>query len=92
MKKLTKLTWIFTLIIGTAFAQQERGINGSENWLDGWAEFRPKAIDYGEPNQILVGDITEDTTLSKRNTYLLSGNVYVTNNCLLYTSPSPRDA
>lgn len=87
MKNLTKITWLLILIVSTTFAQGERGIEGTENWLDNWTEFRPKAVDYGEANQILVGDITENTTLSKRNVYLLTGNVFVTNNATLTIEP-----
>jgi len=87
MKKITITIIILVIsIISTAFAQQQ-GIKGFNNWLDNWTEFTPKSIDYNEPNQMLFGDITEDTKLYKRNTYLLSGNVFITNNAVLTIEP-----
>jgi len=71
----------------TLFGQQEKGIIGTTNWLHNWTEFNPKTIDYGEPTQILAGNITEDTKLLKRNIYLLSGSVFVTNNATLTIEP-----
>jgi hypothetical protein len=67
----------------TANAQQEKGIMGSANWLNNWTEFRPAKTEYNETNQILYGKITTNTTLYKKNTYLLQGPVYVTNNAVL---------
>lgn len=87
MKKITQIALIFLLVIGNSFAQQEKGIVGINNWLSNWTEFKPNQKDYGEPNQILTGDITEDITLSKRYVYLLLGSVFVTNNATLTIEP-----
>lgn len=87
MKNATQMVMIFLLLIGNVFAQQEKGIVGTENWLHNWTEFKPSLADYGEPNQILAGNITEDTKLLKRNVYLLMGNVFVTNNATLTIEP-----
>ncbi|MFI1773567.1 hypothetical protein [Thalassobellus citreus] len=87
MKNFTFTILIFLLVIGNVFAQQEKGIVGSNNWLYNWTEFEPSQNDYGEPTQILAGNITEDLTLSKRDTYLLLGNVFVTNNATLTIEP-----
>ena len=87
MKVTVKLTLIFLLITGNIFAQQEKGIIGANNWLYNWTEFKPGQEDYGEPTQILAGNITKDTKLTKRDTYLLLGNVFVTNNATLTIEP-----
>ena len=87
MKKITLTTLLLFLVFANVFAQQEKGITGYENWLGAWTEFKPNKVDYDEPNQILSGNITENTTLSKRNTYLLLGDVFVTNNAILTIEP-----
>lgn len=76
MKNSTHIILTF-LIAFSGFAQQEKGIVGDINWLNNWTEFKPNEIDYGEPTQILAGNITEDTTLSKGEVYLLLGSVFV---------------
>ncbi len=75
------------LVAGSAVAQQEKGIIGSSNWLNNWTEFKPQNTEYNETNQILYGKITTNTTLLKKNTYLLQGPVYVTNNAVLTIEP-----
>ena len=77
MKKLTLFTIILVITIGFSYAQQEKGIVGGTNWLSGWTEFRSGQENYGEPTQIITGNILENTTLTKRETYLLVGNVFV---------------
>ena len=71
----------------TLYAQQEKGIYGLENWLDIWAEFTPESQVYKTPTQILSGNITSDTRLSKKETYLLLGNVFVTDSTSLTIEP-----
>ncbi len=87
MKHLLKTVLIFLFVISNGVAQQEKGIIGYDNWLDSWTEFRPSRIDYGEATQILSGNITDSITLTKRNTYLLLGDVFVTNNARLTIEP-----
>lgn len=70
-----------------ASAQQEKGIIGYSNWLDNWTEFKPQKAESKDANQILAGNITENTKLLKRNVYILQGNVYVTNNAVLTIEP-----
>ncbi|PBJ10213.1 hypothetical protein [Flavobacterium sp. ACN6] len=86
MKKITQLICAF-FIITSINAQQEKGIIGYTNWLNNWSEFKPQKVEYGEANQILVGNISSDTKLLKRNVYILQGNVYVTNNAVLTIEP-----
>ena len=87
MKRITYSLFIFLIIIGNIYSQQEKGIIGSNNWLRNWTEFKPSQKDYGEPTQILTGNITENTKLSKRDVYLLLGSVFVTNNATLTIEP-----
>jgi len=87
MKNITKILCLFLLAHGLVIAQQEKGITGTNNWLNGWAEFQPKSEDYGEPTQILTGNITKDTKLTKRDTYLLLGSVFVTDSTTLTIEP-----
>ncbi|MFC0779208.1 hypothetical protein [Flavobacterium sp. HJSW_4] len=86
MKKITLLICIL-FAVASVSAQQEKGIIGYNNWLNGWTEFKPNKIDYGEATQILAGNISVNTKLLKRNIYVLEGNVYVTNNAVLTIEP-----
>ncbi|QNK77582.1 hypothetical protein [Winogradskyella undariae] len=87
MKKITFTTLLFFVVFGNLFAQQEKGITGYNNWLDSWTDFQPNKANYEEPTQILSGNITENITLTKRNTYLLLGNVFVTDSTTLTIEP-----
>ncbi|WP_298535646.1 hypothetical protein [uncultured Algibacter sp.] len=87
MKSFTQIAFIFLFAITSAFAQQEKGIIGTNNWLSNWTEFQPGTEDYDEPTQILTGNITEDLKLVKRHVYLLVGSVFVTNNAVLTIEP-----
>ncbi|PWH82549.1 hypothetical protein DIS18_09900 [Algibacter marinivivus] len=87
MKNFTQIIFIFLFIIANSFAQQEKGIVGETNWLNNWTEFKPNQQDYGEPSKILAGNITENTTLYKREVYLLLGSVFVTDSITLTIEP-----
>jgi len=78
---------MFLFVIGSISAQQEKGIVGITNWLNNWTEFNSNSVDYGEPTQILAGNITQDISLSKKYVYMLMGNVFVTNNATLTIEP-----
>jgi hypothetical protein len=87
MKNFTKVLSLILLITSVSFAQQEKGIFGSENWLNNWTEFKPNHINYVKPTQILSGTITKDTKLHKRDTYLLLGSVFVADSTTLTIEP-----
>ncbi|RED49311.1 hypothetical protein [Seonamhaeicola aphaedonensis] len=87
MKQLNVLIWMLLLVSVNLFAQQEKGIIGATNWLNNWTEFQPGKEYYREPTQIITGNITKDTKLYKRDTYLLIGSVFVTNESTLYIEP-----
>lgn len=55
--------------------------------MNNWTEFKPNHTDYGEPTQILTGNITKDTKLNKRDVYLLLGSVFVTDSTTLTIEP-----
>lgn len=86
MKKLAFV--IFSFISAVSLnAQQIKGISGQENWFNSWTNFKPKTTEYNEATQILHGVINENTTLYKKNTYLLMNVVYVANNVTLTIEP-----
>ena len=87
MKTYNHIIWIFLLLIGNIYAQQEKGIFGKDNWLYNWTEFTPNQKDYGEATQILAGNITKDTKLTKRDVYLLLGSVFVKDGVTLTIEP-----
>ncbi|NNC51249.1 MAG: hypothetical protein HKO01_12025 [Flaviramulus sp.] len=87
MKNFTQIVFILLISVGNVFSQQEKGITGNNNWLRNWTEFKPNQVDYGEPTQILTGNITADVTLKKGDIYLLLGSVFVTNNATLTIQP-----
>ncbi len=87
MKKITQIALLLLLVSSNVFAQQEKGIIGYDNWLNPWTEFKPNNIDYGKPTQILSGNITRDTKLYKGDTYLLLGDVFVTDSTTLTIEP-----
>ncbi|NRB82260.1 MAG: hypothetical protein HRU49_00555 [Winogradskyella sp.] len=87
MKNFIQTALIFLLVLSNSFAQQEKGIIGYDNWLSYWTEFKPSNADYGEPTQILSGNITKDTKLLKRDVYLLLGDVFVKDSATLTIEP-----
>ena len=87
MKNFIQTALIFLLVFSNCFAQQEKGIIGYNNWLNSWTEFKPSQPDYGEPTQILSGNITKNTKLYKRDIYLLLGDVFVTDSATLTIEP-----
>lgn len=87
MKNFTLTLCFFLLVVCSSFAQQEKGIIGKNNWLSNWTEFKPGHVEHGEPTQILSGNITQDTKLYKRDTYLLLGSVFVTDSTTLTIEP-----
>lgn len=87
MKNFTQIICMFLFAFGSISAQQEKGIVGITNWLNNWTEFNSNSVDYGEPTQILAGNITQDITLSKKYVYMLMGSVFVTNNATLNIEP-----
>ncbi|MEZ4802948.1 MAG: hypothetical protein R2797_09265 [Gelidibacter sp.] len=87
MKNSTLILYVLLFAVGNVFAQQEKGIIGSSNWLNSWTEFKPAHSEYGEPTKILSGNITKNTKLYKKDIYLLLGSVFVTDSTTLTIEP-----
>tara|TARA_Y100000815_G_C13329692_1_gene495478 strand:- start:158 stop:1444 length:1287 start_codon:yes stop_codon:yes gene_type:complete len=87
MKRNLLLLAVICNFCFVSYAQSGLGISEKENWLGYWTEFNPKKEDYRDPQKILTGVISQNTTLSNRDTYLLQGNVYITNNAVLTIEP-----
>lgn len=86
MKKIIVL--IVTVFLGiTMQAQEDLGIVGSRNWLNGWSYFSPTDKEYAYTTKILTGNISTNLTLSNFEIYNLVGEVYVTNNAVLTIEP-----
>ncbi|WP_134397003.1 hypothetical protein [Flavobacterium psychrophilum] len=86
MKK-TVLAVIFLIHVFSLNAQVTNGIIGSANWFNNWTDFKPKTTEHSESTHILNGIIDANTTLYKKNTYLLIGVVYLANNAILTIEP-----
>lgn len=67
--------------------QDDWGIVGRSNWLNGWSSFNPVSKEYPQTTKILTGNISSDLTLTNLETYNLVGEVYVTNNATLTIEP-----
>jgi hypothetical protein len=85
MKKITLCILLNSFIL--SHAQINKGISGDSNWIKSWTNFKAKTTDYNEASNILAGVINQNTTLYKKNIYLLTGNVYVTNGATLTIEP-----
>lgn len=87
MKKVVFIVIISLLNNISINGQQIKGIIGESNWMTNWTNFKPATTDYNEVTHILSGTINSNTTLYKKNTYLLVGVVYITNNAVLSIEP-----
>lgn len=56
-------------------------------WTDGWVNWSPQTTNYGSPNVVISSNVTTSTTWTNNNIYLLSGQIYVTNNATLTIQP-----
>lgn len=75
---------LFTLLsCSIFFGQQDVGVVGANNWLQRWTSFKPLTNDYPQTTKILPNVISSDFSLSSYETYLLVGEVYVTNKATL---------
>ncbi len=82
MKKVIVSLYIL-LSCSIAFGQQDLGVVGANNWLQGWTSFKPLTNDYTQTTKILPNVISSDFTLSSYETYLMEGEVFVTKNATL---------
>ncbi|MDB5256473.1 MAG: hypothetical protein JWM14_1168 [Chitinophagaceae bacterium] len=79
---------IFIFALSTSRAQQSdmngyRGAIGEQDWTKNWTSFSPNGNHYMTHSSVIPRIIDKDLTLTNKNTYLLSGAVYVTNKAVL---------
>ena len=80
--KTRYLAYLLLFAIGTSLNAQKKS-KQVDDWKQGWTAFDPNQIEYPEGETILEGFIKEDLHLSRFTTYVLSGDVYVTNGAKL---------
>ncbi|WP_271785065.1 hypothetical protein [Aquimarina algiphila] len=81
MKKIYIITGLLLLAISfNGFSQNDIF---SMKWLRGWTNFEPNKTDYEDYDKVLPNIISEDTFLRSDLVYLMSGDIYVTNNATL---------
>jgi hypothetical protein len=85
MKKFILSIILINAII--AEAQVVNGITGDSNWTKNWTNFKSKTAEYNDSSVILSGQISQNMTLYKKEIYLLTGVVYITNNATLTIEP-----
>jgi hypothetical protein len=56
-------------------------------WTDGWVNWDPQNTNYGTSNVTVTANITNNTTWTSNNVYLLSGPIYVKNGATLTIQP-----
>jgi len=56
-------------------------------WTDGWANWDPQNTSYNAPTVTVTASITNNTTWTSNNVYLLSGPIYVKNGATLTIQP-----
>jgi hypothetical protein len=59
------------------------GAIGDQEWTKNWTSFSPNGNHYMTHNMVIPRIIDKDLTLTNKNTYLLSGAVYVINRAVL---------
>jgi hypothetical protein len=83
MKYYILAFFFITVTNCTLFAQNSIGTFNENNWLNNWSNFKPATTEYSEATIIISGTIDKNKVLSKKNTYLLVGTVYVINDAVL---------
>ncbi|GAA3508571.1 hypothetical protein GCM10022393_19980 [Aquimarina addita] len=73
----------FLLLVPILIFSQQDVHDNQMKWLDGWTNFSPNKTFYPEAQEQLPSIIDTDLYLPNTTTYLLSGNVYVTNGATL---------
>ncbi len=82
MKKRCSLITIFVLLFSFTGAAQDFNEN-NDKWTKGWTNFTPNKTDYPEAEEKLSNIISDHTYLRNDIVYLISGDVYITNNASL---------
>lgn len=85
---MKKAIYLLVLLISCPVISQTMfKIQEDMQWTRSWTNFDPNAEPYSEPNAIISNIIDTDLTLDGNSTYLMAGNVYVTNNAVLTIEP-----
>jgi hypothetical protein len=63
------------------------GALGEQDWTRMWTNYRPNELNYYSTTSVIPAVIDHNLTLTKGNTYLLQGIVYVINNAVLTIEP-----
>ncbi len=95
MKQLRLLFLYVFLFGGSVYFSQAQyiqyvkytGALGEDDWTRSWVNYKPNSSNYLPPNVVLPNIIDRSMVLQKKNTYLLNGVVYVTNNATLTIEP-----
>lgn len=56
-------------------------------WTNNWTNFNPQSTVYGTPNVTITASITNNTTWTANNIYLLQGAIFVKNGAVLTIQP-----
>lgn len=83
MKPHIIFSLIATFIYSITMNSQTNNFDHQLKWMKGWTNFEPNHTSYPNPEEILPTIIDQDEYLTNNTTYLLSGNVYVTNGATL---------
>jgi hypothetical protein len=90
LQKYVSILTVFLFIQSFCSAQigtKQLGAIGEEDWSRMWTNYKPNAQNYYPTNISLPNYIDKNTTLQKKNTYLMQGVVYVLNNATLTIEP-----
>jgi len=84
-----KNTLLLLALILTCYlhAQEKFETPDGIKWTRNWTSFDPNNEPYGESEEIISNIIDTDMTLDGNTTYLMSGNVYITNDATLTIEP-----
>lgn len=77
------LLFAFTTAWGQESEQTYKGAIGEQDWTKNWTSFSPNGNHYMSHTVVIPKIIDKDYTLTNKNTYLLSGAVYVVNKAVL---------
>lgn len=75
--------FILILLVSKKITAQISLKKSTNDWLNNWVSFNPQIERYPTADVILPNVISKDTFLSNENTYLLTGNTFVTENATL---------
>jgi len=92
MKKILLLIAVLVSFVSNAQFLDSTNYKGAfapnqPMWTDGWCNWSPDSTTYPTTNITITGNVTQNTTWTSNNTYLLSGTVYVDSGIILTIQP-----